>query len=437
MKELLFRTFNFIYTKLFQEKASLDIKVFINNVLNIALGTGFMALFNLVSQLIIGRVLGPEDYGKFTLIISIGLLFASPLHFIGIAMVKYNSEENETTRQSSIISTSFVLLLSFGIVLLVIYLFLSSVIKSAFSIDSDIFNLSIYLFAFYILFSFACAILQGLFRMKKLAFSQFVFGLISLVFLLAGFFILNTQNYEVAIYSIILGYIVITAVIFINNYRFLLCGIHKLWTIRLLRYGVYAFLGGLFVAINQNVSKLIINNYMELSDVGIYNAYFITSVNVATLVGGIITIVLFPTASRYKNKRAIFDRIIKITPLLFLLGLPLLVGLQFILLIFYGDKYTFTFGSSLLFALCGILVVLYTILGPLMSSVGRKGVKVVAIAQGFLTGLVLSSTIILVPLMGITGAILGLTMSYGIFCLIIIFMRRYFNRSDDEYIASI
>lgn len=433
MEDFASRIIALAYGKIFRDEPSIETKRFLKTVTYVGLGSGLAALLTFVFNVIAGRALGASGYGELTLVLSIGALLSAPMCSVPTAMVKYSSETDEYDRQRKIMSTSYVIAFFFCISTALICFALSSQISQVFSVSNKTVSLSIVFFLCYILFRIASATLQSLFQMKMLAIFQSGTWLISLIALLIAFYIVGRVSLQAAVVSALTGYVLVAGVIFVMRNKYILPNaFDRLWAGTLLHYSAYAMLGGVFVAVHLHISKLLINRYMTTDEVGIFNAYYITSVNLVLLLAAAFTTVLFPTASRHRSKRYLFDKISRVIPYLVMLFLPALVGVQYVGLKIYGAEYPFNLGSSILFGLTGIAMFLYATYGQLMSSVGTKGVKLVAFAQGVLAALVASLSVVLIPLAGINGAVLALIISYTVFSLIIMRRRKYFYESESD-----
>lgn len=431
MEDFVFRIVNLAYRMVFRESLTPEVKRFLKSVLYIGLGSGIAAIFAFVFNILAGRVLGPSSYGEFALVLSVGSLLVIPMRFMEAPLIKYNSEKNEIDRQRRIISTTFILVLIFSLAFIFTYFIFSSSLSGVFSVSSWIFKLSIFFALCYVLFTLPCATLQSLFQMKRLAISQSLFGAISMLALVVAFLILNSANFEAAVFSVLAGYILIGGIILFSRHKYISAGFDRQWAVRLLRYGMYSLLAGACSAIHLNISKILINKYMTTTDVGIYNAYYFTSVQVLCFFALAFTTVLFPTASAYRSKVDIFNKINRIIPFLVVLGIPALFGGQYLFLKLYGGGYPFDPLLSVLFAVASITIAIYIIYGQLMNSVGRRGVRTTALAMAVLAASVILLSILLIPLLGIKGAVVALIISYALFLLIILWRRGLFYERAD------
>jgi O-antigen/teichoic acid export membrane protein len=184
-------------------------------------------------------------------------------------------------------------------------------------------------------------------------------------------------------------------------------------------YAFFAMIGAVSFVFYTNVSKLIIQNFMSFTDLGIYSAYSYSSINVMGLLTGIFFTVFFPFASKYQNKDVIFVKIRKITPYLFIFGFPFVITIQYFMLKLYGENYPIDPVLMILFAIASLLIAYYGIYDWTFCSAGIPGIKLVGISSVSIAIANIISNIILIPLFGLAGAISSTIIGFtiGIFFL--------------------
>jgi O-antigen/teichoic acid export membrane protein len=186
---------------------------------------------------------------------------------------------------------------------------------------------------------------------------------------------------------------------------------------------MFAILGGASFVFYTNIDKILIYKYLTVADVGIYKAYYMSSINFARLLFGIFNTVFFPTASKYKNKYIIFKRINTIVPYIIIIGLPFTLTSQFIILTLYGSGYQFDLILMILFGLAAIIIFLNSCYVWLMASVGIDGIKITSLGAIITAVMNIVLNIMFIPVIGLRGAIIATIISYIVFTLII-FLKR-------------
>ena len=317
-----------------------------------------------------------------------------------------------------------------GSIFALAYFVFSAKLSTIFSIPQTLFNLSLLLFIFTIFHSFATSSLYGLLEMKAAGLFQVIYGAILLSAFAFFVFAIKFISFQAAVFSMIIGYLIVTGIIFFMKRRYISLKLNREMASKLLRYSSYAVIGAICSVATVQLGKILINKYMGVADVGIYNAYFVASIGVASFFMLPLAEVLFPTASRYKNKEAIFRRFNKVIPYIVIIGLPSIILAQYVILALYGEEYPFDLRLAVLFGIADLGVSLYLIYGRLMNSSGVKGVKVTSLATVVMALIIIPLTMVLIPLMGITGAVIPLIVAYFAYCLFILWKRDYFKSSD-------
>jgi len=413
------RVIEWAYENIFGEKISLKTLIFLKSLKYVIFGYGIAGFCVFVFEILCGRILGPNEYGKFVLVNSVGMfLYFFMTMGVTTAAVKYNAEKEEYNRQQKITSTSywFILIISFTLVLL--FFIFSPLFSKFFSIPLLISRLSIIFAFFYTLYLLVVDSLRGLHQFKKLAIFRATYGfLILIIFIL--FLLNNYLSFKTAVFAICLAYLIIFSMITVSIRSYLSFEIDKIWLKNLLEYGIYAAGGSFLFVFLPTLSKIMVNKYLTVADVGIYNAYYFSSLNITLFFYNVFITVFFPTASKYQQKAPILKKIKKLIPFMFLIGTPLLFVSQLIVLNFYGPKYPINYFLMFLFALSGILFLIYGFYSWLFFSKGIKEVRliVILITIMFLINVFLS--IYFIPRLSFSGAVLAILLTYltGVICL--------------------
>jgi O-antigen/teichoic acid export membrane protein len=152
--------------------------------------------------------------------------------------------------------------------------------------------------------------------------------------------------------------------------------------------------------------------YLPVSNVGIYWAYNYSFTAMILLFYSIFITVFFPVASMCLDKGMLFRRINKIVILLIIFGWPFALVSGYILLKMYGTAYPFNLPLSLLFATAGICITIEQLYGQLVCSVGINGAKIESYAVVVLAGTNVILNFLLIPILGLAGAIIATIISY-------------------------
>jgi len=409
----LFALINTIYRMVFHEEVSFEVEKFIKNLSYVGIGTVIASVFSFSYNILAGRWLGPSEYGTFTLVQSVAMFLYIPM-LLGFhtAMVKYNAEKIDFTRQRSIISTTYILVLLFTVVSILVYLVFSKEIMAFFSISSEIFYFALLFAVLFVIYTLTTGTLRSLHMIRAYSRLMPVQSAILFFAFLTFAFVFRELSFKSPLYSMLLAYGVTGGIILAFLRKYLRPEFSKEWAHKLHRYSVYSLIGGISAALYSNLDKIVINMYMPVSNVGIYWAYNYSFTMLILLFTSIFVAVFFPVASMCSNKEVLFKRINKIVFLLILFGWPLAVSTGCVILKLYGGSYPFDLSLTLLFAIAGICISVDQLYGQLLSSVGEKGAKITSFGAIVLALVNVLLNLLLIPHIGLRGAIIATIVAY-------------------------
>lgn len=402
-----------IYRKLFAKKMSAEIKNIFKNISYVTAGTFIEAISWFLFNILSGRYLGPNDYGKFTLVYSVGMFLYLPMTLgISTGIIKYSSEKTDFNRQSSIITTSYIIVLIISILCIFIYLEFSAMLREIFLIPQNILNLGIIFATIYAFYIITTSTLQGIFQIRKYAVLKPICGLIILLSFL--FFTLGENlSFKSPIISMYVAYSITGGIILLSIQKHLRSQFFDFhWVKILAKYGTFSFLSAVSYIVCTNVDKILINKYLTTEAVGLYNAYFISSLKIMSLVSGILITVLFPLISGHKERSFVLNRYKSLVPYIILFGIPLMTISQTITLKLYGDNFEFNLGVALLFSITSVLFLWYDIYGWIFNSIGINGAKLTMYGTLTIAITDIILDIYLIPLLGLEGSIIATAIAY-------------------------
>ena len=215
------------------------------------------------------------------------------------------------------------------------------------------------------------------------------------------------------VYSTFFAYGVVSIVlltVFLRKYLRLLFS--KEWAGTLSKYGLLAVVGGISFAVYSNIDKILINEYMTTSDLGIYKAYYLSSINIASLFSVVFNTVLFPRLQDTENEKTYLTKSQKLIPYIIVVGIPVVFICEFVIFKIYGSKYSMNFLLMLIFAATSILAVSYSLYDWLLASQGKRGIKICTIIALIMATCNIIFLFCLLPHFALYGAIFSLLLSY-------------------------
>jgi len=411
-----------IYQRVFHEEISADVWLFFKNLWYVALGYGIAGLCAFIFQLLAGKVLGPEEYGKYALVDSVAAFLYIPMILgTSVAMIKYNAERQDFAGQSKIISNTYFIVFALSSISVLLFFFFSPQLENLFSVPPTIFRLSI-IFALLSTFYFLTTnTLRSLHQMKRLSIFQAVYGIIlPLAFL--SFFFVNIISFKAAVFAMYISFGVVAIIIGVSCHKYFSPSFDRQVANTLIRYGLFIALETLSIALLLSISKILINKYLTPADVGIYNAYYYASIILAGFFATIFQVVYFPTVSKYREKRGLFRKINRAIPYLFLLGVPALFVAQWVVLTLYGREYPIDYPLMLLFATTSILIISHALYMLTFQSQGIRGARLATLVVVIMGGTNVALSIYLIPTLRLYGAIgaVGIAYLIGLVCLMLL-----------------
>jgi len=373
------------------------------------ISTALVAVFSILG----GRLLGPEEYGRFTLVQSIATFLHVPMMMgLNTAMLKYGAEKGELTRQKTIVSTAHVIIAGVTGISVALMLLFSGPLSRLFATTPELFRFSIYFALLYALFTLAQTTLRSVGRMRAFALSQPVQAVVLLI-AFAFFILLGSLTFHSMVYSKLTAFAITALVVhLLHNRHYFRFGFNAAWARTLSRFASAAVIASIAAAFYGHIGKIIVARYMTVADVGIYGAYWTATMSIAGILWAVFNMVFFPAASSYRDKRPLLRRINRLVPFIIVLGIPAVMGTGYLILLLYGGDYPFNLWWLALFATAAILFVVRGFYSSLLTSEGHRGALLNSGAAAATAGVMLALSLILVPAAGIAGAMMAAIVAY-------------------------
>ena len=113
-----------LYERIFKEQMSPDAVKLLKGTSHVGVGGLSAAVLSFAFYILGARLLGPENFGNFSLVVSIGAILGLSMS-IGITpMLKYASQSRDDAVRTEIISTTYIQIALFAVASGAIYLLL-------------------------------------------------------------------------------------------------------------------------------------------------------------------------------------------------------------------------------------------------------------------------------------------------------------------------
>lgn len=410
VQNIVIESINIVHKLIFRAPITPGIRGFVKNYYWSFLGMSAATFIMFFLHVLGGRFIGPTEYGKYSLIMSLANFFLLPIALgFGGAIQKYLPQAK--TESKKIISTAYFILFFLAIAWLLIYFILQKVIIRLIKIDATIFWLSILFALALTAYQLTDATMQGFLKIKKASLIRIISFVVLIILFIYLLFFENKLNFISLFIPCMAAYLLFSLLVLININKYFFEFSWK-WAKILIHFSIYAIFARLSFIIFTNVDKLFINYFLSLKEIGIYQAYISSSQSINLFLGAFIA-VYFPTVSQVKDKFSIFKRINRISIPLFVSVFLFLSGTMFVLLKIYGKEYPISFGLIMLFAAGGGLYTLHGLYGFLLSSKNIRSIKMVSIYVFLAMIFNVISNLIFIPFLGLYGAALSTVLTYG------------------------
>jgi O-antigen/teichoic acid export membrane protein len=419
------------YHHIFHKDISESMAVFLKNLGYVVSGTlpsiVLLSAFNIIAA----RMLGPMEYGRYTLIQSVAA-------FLGISMImgyhttitKFLPENPDEASRSKTISSVYILTFLFTLATVLAALAFMPQLSGIFNMTPEFLLLAVMFAVVYTFYTLTTNTLRGMLQMKLYSLFQVAYAALVLVIFLI-MMASGPLTYQSILLPVFIAYGITGLAIFWLIRKYLALKLDLSWIAHLTHYSLYCVVGAVAFTIYSNIDKILININLTPTDLGIYGAYYIATINVVSIITTCFITVFFPTISQYRDKNPIFGMFARVIPYMIIGGVPFIIFCEVVIIRLYGTGYPLYLDLVLLFALAGICQSIQHLYGWILNSDNGVGVK---ISTGGVVVMVVLDTclnIVLIPAMGIRGAVIALMLSHMVtFLFLITFKKRYYGRGE-------
>jgi O-antigen/teichoic acid export membrane protein len=398
------------HRKLFKHPLSVEGEAFIKNLSWVFFATIFAKFLMFIVQTWGGRILGPEKYGEVNLIISIGQILFVPLSLFvgGNALIKYYQESKTNNERSSYLSTATLSFLFFLFIIALLLFLFQEKLAFLFKTTPQTILLAIFFAILSSSLTYAENMLRTVLKFRVISLLQLISHLIMFIL----FLLLLRKN---SIWVVIGPLFLQLGTYLLFSIRTILAEIKisfsstMFW--ELLHFNKYAIFTSISGVVYANVDKIILNYLNGTTGVGLYQAYYFSSLIIFGTLVTIFVTVFFPTIVKFEDKKNIIKKILKVNwiamPVIFLLTI-----LSTILIIKYIYSYPFYLNLAIITSMLTAIFPISFVLGNISLSLGISGAKVYLIGNILQMGINIILNLILIPRFYITGAMTATLISY-------------------------
>lgn len=420
---MLYRLFTYIHTKIFATQPGAFARAFWRNLIPSLLGEGAVIAVSLGVYIVAIRMLGPTEFGRWSLVSSVGELLAIlPLFGLAAASLVYLGRHTE--RLSVIIGTAVRAVAIACLAIFPIYIVLGPFIASRAGIELPVMMLGIG-YAFALLWSqLFQSVFKGTGKFKLLS----VFLVLSAATFAATTFLLLFYFSNDSFLSIAIGNIVRVAVLAFAGvwvFKRYLTYFRRETLSELVSYGSLSMVSVLlgFFSLGS-IDNLMINHFLGTEQVGIYAAYYMVfGLLVGKVLGTALQVFLHLLSGESDIKSIFLKSIALLAPasVILFLGSFSVTWLSFAV---YGEHFIFDAGMAVLVSASTTIYFLKSPFESILSSRGVAGMKYGPLIAIVLAVLNVLFNLIFIPLWGLYGAALGTGLSAAFALVLVIFLIR-------------
>lgn len=387
---------------------------------------GLAKLLMLAAQMVAGRWLGPLEYGRANLAVAAAAyLQILPMLGFPTALGKLLADEKGARRQARFISTALIGFAVWFALTLPMMAAAHRVLEDLLGMPSQLFLLSALLASMTALYTVVASPLLGLKRFAHRGLAESIYGL-SAPLLIFALFLWRGPTHDSMILALSAALSLGAAYALWSLRHNLTLAFEPAAFIGVLRYASVATLNLVAAACVLAPARLFLNLHASAQEVGLFSAYFTTTVQIAMAFLYMLQSVLVPMASGDKAQRevwSLFRRAGAGLPALLaawaFFGATAVAGISI-----FGRGYNFDLGWAAAFAGAAALILLHGTVSALYAGRDFSGLRL-SVAGNLGAGLGnVALTAWFVPKFGVLGAALALVFSftgglalYGFFAL--------------------
>lgn len=411
----IYRLVGIVHLRLFGHEMGQEMRKFLENLSWSFFGGVIAASVTFAVNIIAGRLLGPEEYGKYSLVFLISQIFLIPMIFgMDMAISRVISKEAfqkvENIRKN--ISSAFWFVFFISMLSLIVATFFDNFFSGIFSTTSDI-------VLFGVLLSFILGIknfLDGIARGFQLFNFQAKLRIFEGLFVAVAFFVIYTvfgTYTSVASAFILAGVLIVFW--YLLRFREFIVSVPNLISLKsLLHYSKFVVASALVTLVVGYGDRFVVNKYFGPEELGLYSAYYAATIFVIGQMTVIMNNVFFPVVSKTEKKILIMkkvDKLVRFGSAPVFLGV-FLVG--FLVLSLFGSEYELDFFVLSLFSIVAVSQFFVAFYGNIVAAHSPEtyflGLKFYFIRACVYTGYIV--ILVLTNTLSVQAILLGLVVNY-------------------------
>lgn len=288
-----------------------------NAVFIIAIGKYSRIFISLIINIILSRLLTPEDYGVVAVVTVFTTFFAS-LSDMGLSAAIIQIKGLSKKDIDSIFSFS----VYYALLLALVFLLLSGFIADFYG--SSIYKTVCILLSISLLFEALNTVPNGIMNRRK-KFKDISLRIV-ITYMLSAIFAIVLAFLGWKYYALVMQSIITATITFFWNYKTTKPKFHFIFDFesieKIKKYSSFQFAFNILVYFSRNLDNLLTGKFMGSAELGYYNKAYTLMLYPVNNITNVISPVIHPVLSDFQdNKKSIYDTFVKLTKVLFLLGI--------------------------------------------------------------------------------------------------------------------
>ncbi|MEI8061188.1 MAG: oligosaccharide flippase family protein [Candidatus Berkelbacteria bacterium] len=357
-----------LHRRIFRHEMSPTMRAFFGNLSWSMLGYFVGGLISFVVMILAGRILGPNEYGNYNLVLTIGSFLAAFMLFgFDTTSVKYISSSKDPGRKKEAISNTLLLTAITAFVFLVSTLIFSARISHYLNTTQTL----VIFGAVAGLVVMCSALTDGFIRsLQKYKFQSIVNilqSVIIFVLFIIFYIILRKSSYQYYAGILIFSTLVVIVIYLISIRDQIVSWSSTMWK-KMLPYWKLTLATSLISVVITSIDKFFLSHYLGAAELGLYSAYLLTSsLIIAHLMSAFIN-VFFPMINNSGNQLAILKKVDRLTLIGFVPAMAIILAITFVVVKLFGSQYPLNFRYLTIVSLIAFMQIVVVSYSSLISS---------------------------------------------------------------------
>lgn len=366
-------------------------------------GVMVAAVLVFAASILAGRMLGPEEYGRYALMLAIAqIMVIVILPGIDTALMRYVARSGEDIgEKEAYISSAAVLYITFLVAGVLLFLVIRAISIRIIPAVGGVYGAAMIYALVISQRNFHESIIRGSHKFSLQAGVKVIeAGLVLGVFLFLSWY-RDCRSYQCYFAAALVGALVSVVLYWpytLGAIKWRVSGqyINRLWA-----YGKFGIIGALAGVLQTSADRLLIVRVLGTHELGLYTAYYASSVMIAVQMGVILSNVLFPVAAGRRDHREMLWQLDKFFLIGVLPAVGVVVMMIYIALLLFGSAYVFDLLLAVFMSFYAVSSVVVAVYVNVIASAGKEAFKISTIHMLIAGCLYLSVLAYILPELGV------------------------------------